>query len=124
MRVLAITLAVIMGLMFVPASAQAERPNCKDLDEVAEGLDSVATHLSEYSSIEPDSPLEELVGEIIDAMISIAEVEDNSDLSAAVRTMKRIWRSDTSWEDDLPDFVQALDDSAASIDGILKEECR
>jgi len=123
-----ITTFILMLVLYNPFFVMAEEElSCEDLSELAEVLDEVADVLSEteVSDIRGDQSFDRQLGELIEALQTVAEIEENDGLSDNVDAMERVWDTEGEWtKSEWNELRRALDSVINSFGRIHYRDCK
>jgi len=100
--------------------------SCQDLQELADVLDDVVDVLNktEVDAIRNDRVFDQRLGELIDALIALADIEENGRLSNNVEEMAEIWDAEGAWKrSEWNNFRRALDGAINSFERIRYKDC-
>lgn len=111
-------LLFLLILMLFSVTALAEKPTCEDLDEMASVLDQVAEAFEQTGEIREGGEIDNALGELVEHLFVLAEVENESDLSDYVESMANGWDNM-----DADRFANSLDGVIGSLDRLYRRDC-
>jgi hypothetical protein len=114
---LILVLILLLGISF--NSFAGKKMDCTDLEATANNLEDLADAFYAASSIiREDDPVDIALGDVVDSLQVIAEMEEEGDLSRYVNNLERAWADMNSDQ-----FSGALEDVIASFDRLLQRDC-
>lgn len=92
--------------------------SCDDLDDLANSLDELAMALEEIDTIGADSQIDSVLGDVSEALNSVAVVENDARLTRWIADLELAW-------DDMEraDFEASLDDIIGRLDELGERDC-
>lgn len=108
----------LVSLLCFSHLALAEKWSCDELTELANDLDMIAEAFDEAGTIEEGDEIDQALGEIVDAIILIAEIENESALNRSVDSLLSAY-NDMNGEM----FALALDSVITNLDRLYRRDC-
>jgi uncharacterized Zn finger protein len=113
-------LTIVFFLFFHCLTATAaEKPSCEDLTEIADDLDEISAAFAKVETIREGDETDRALGEIIDALILIAETENEKALSDSVSSL-----TDAYNKMDSEKFGLSIDSVTANLDRLYRRDCQ
>lgn len=118
MRIFVVAIALLLVLGGGYSLQAAELPSCDDLAELANTLEEMEIALKEVGTIAEGDEVDVALGDVVDALLVVADVENDSYLN------KSVGRLSLAWEDmDGGRLMDALNDVIGDFDAIIGKEC-
>ncbi len=113
-----LSLVLFLSLGGFVTGAWAEKPTCDDLTEMADALDEVAEAFEDAGNIREGDKVDRALGELVDALITISEMENEQSFSRAVDNLTR------AYDDmDADNFGMSLDSVITNMDRLYRRDC-
>ncbi len=112
-----VALAALLAL-FSSATLAQELPSCEDLTDMADALDQVGAAFDQAGAIYEGDEIDVALGELVDALYIVAEVENNNAMTNAVNSLTKAY-------DDMDSerFRLSLDSVVANLDRLYRRDC-
>ncbi len=112
--------ALVVGVMLFWASngIAASGFSCRDLDDFASSLDEVAGYLEQIPTIVEGDEVDGALGEIVDGLNAISQVEPDRQLRKSVQNVEAAWEY---MDRDL--LMRSLYDCIDALDRIYDRDC-
>ena len=95
-----------------------EDVSCDDLIDVANSSEEVRNSLTEIEIISEGDEVDSALGELIDALLDFAELEDNDVLQEHINTMDQGWEA---MDGEL--LMNGLNGAIGSLDTLISNDC-
>jgi hypothetical protein len=110
---------VIAFFVFSPTFLSSnDKFSCEDLGGFVTTLDEVNVALKDSGRIVEGSEVDTSLGELVDALIVVADIENESSLNSSVQNMRKTWENN-EWSK----FKVALDDTLVSVSRLYLRDC-
>ena len=109
----------VLTLTCLTAAAWAEKFSCDDLTGLANALDDIAVAFENAGTISEGDVIDTALGEIVDAVIMVAEVENEGRLNTAV---DRFVKGYNNMDADM--FSLGLDSVITNLDRLYNRDCQ
>ncbi len=114
----------ILGLIFFFSfsglmAVSAEKPSCYDLSEIADDLDDISDEFSRAGTIREGDKIDKALGELVDALTEIAEIENEGSLTNAVNSLIEAYNKMDSEK-----FKLSIDSVIMNMDRLYRRDCR
>lgn len=113
----AIALFSLLVLPLASISA-SELPSCEDLTNIANALDELAEAFNSTGSIPEGGEVDTVLGDLVNALEDIAQIEGNATLSNAVANLADAYDSMDS-----DGFSASLEDVTVTFDELYNRDC-
>ena len=118
MKMFAASIAFLVMLCAGVSLQAAELPSCDELSELANTLEEMESALKQVGTISEGDEVDAALGDVVDTLLAVAEVENDSYLN------KSVGRLSLAWQDmDGERLMSALKDVIGDFDAIIGKEC-
>lgn len=115
-----LVLTVIFCMLVIPCftAGASEKFTCDDLTELANDLDDIAVAFDEAGVIREGDDIDVALGEIVDALIMVAEIENEDTMYNAVDSLVDAYN-----RMDGERFGLSLDSVILNLDRLYRRDC-
>lgn len=112
-------ISVIALTLFMSFSSYgAEKVSCEDLTEVADALDELGAAFKETATIREGDEIDKILGEVVDVITEIAELENESSLLDSADSLVSAYN-----DMDSERFSLSIDSVTANLDRLYRRDC-
>ena len=108
----------LVGLLCFSSLSMAEKWSCDELTELANDLDTIADAFDEAGTIREGDDIDQALGDIVDAIVLIADIENQSALNRSVDNLIKAYND---MDSDM--FAMALDSVITNLDRLYRRDC-
>ena len=118
-KILYVLSIVIVSSFFCSISVAAEKPTCQELTLMADSLDEVSSAFAEAKTITEGDKVDQSLGELVDSLRLLANVENEAALSNAVNSLLDAYNNMDSEK-----FGLSLDSVITNLDRLYRRDCQ
>ncbi len=110
--------AVIFIFTCLPVSA-VEGMSCQDLTEIANAVDDIGIAFSQLDNIQEGGEFDQALGDLVEALLIIASLENETSLTRSVTSMKNAYNNMNADK-----FTTSLDRVSLNLDKLYNRDCK